>query len=283
MRPNRLVFDRGDVRTEGPGEDLSARHIVVLVHGYNNDREKAERSFDHFSNALRRLAPAAIGSAAGPTWGFYWPTRVLGPGFFLSTYVSCARRAEATGQALANFLAGTLGPRQSVTIVGHSMGCRVALEAARQFRKLDADQAPRPRLRALALMAAAVPEPMCDPAGALFDLRCQGSKEWVFHSTHDMVLLFSFPAGQRLLREPGRAVGRRGGPPGRRWDERVETENGHGDYWPSGTVVETIANLLGVIRVRRIASISPPVVTSATEERSPESRAIAKRDVGKRG
>lgn len=249
---------RSDVVDLGTSpRDRDAPRLVLLIHGYNNAEGRASESYDAFCQALDAVVPTGI-RGVGAVWEFYWPGDVPSRPLARTTYLLRLRDARFAGEVLGRtWLSDRKG--QTVYLIAHSMGCRVALEAVRTIAEERArgtyDGAD---IRAVFLFAAAVPETMCTPDVGWFPASLPGSREYVFYSRSDRVLQVAFRIGQRRARkasgdrrEGAPAVGRDGRPDGR-WASRIETDFGHEDYWGSRDLSEDIYQLLVPGRWREI-------------------------------
>jgi hypothetical protein len=227
-------------REAGFRADLLKPRIVLLIHGYNTSEDHASAAFSAFSQELRR---SHAGEAAGVLWEFHWPGDL--PQGFRSKRTYSARVGDArnAGEKLADFLED-LERQQRLVIVAHSLGCRVALEAVRAI--IDRGNSyTGPRLRHVALLAAAVPDALCKfEATDSYPYCLERCQEHVLHSPKDKVLRFGFPIGQRDYGEPDHAVGL-DGRPFNRWSTRVNTWLDHGDYWTDPGVAIHIAKIAG--------------------------------------
>jgi pimeloyl-ACP methyl ester carboxylesterase len=245
------------------------RHVVLFVHGFNNAEEAARTSYGGvFTTVL-----ADVGY-------FYWPgdTRA---GFILSapTYPLQITSALDSARRLADYLKGVVGPGGSpsaVSFVGHSLGCRLILEAMRLALN---DGLSWPEVRVTALMAAAVPVDLVEE-GQPLDAAARSARTLaLFYSRADQVLNLSFPPGQAAAfafgiekAAYGVAVGRFGQPVGLP-AERVDTGLGHSEYWPSEDTADRVARMLGAATPR---SLPDRTLASAG---SPLSRELPVRDV----
>ncbi len=207
-----------------------SEHVVVLVHGFNVSRREGRRALLALEARLEGLVDAIF-------LAVLWPgDDRLSP----LTYSFEERDADRTARRLAAVLARSLASSTRISLVAHSLGCRVALETMRELRA-------RARgAHEVVLMAGAVD---CDALAR--DDRYRAAVEaasrvhWLA-STHDRVLQFAFPMGDAVAallfggytktalgRRGPRAQGAREVPrdvSGRQLDEhRV----GHGDYLPS--------------------------------------------------
>jgi len=220
------------------------RHVVLLVHGYNADERAARRTFD----AFLRMLPARF-----PTVGrFYWPGDADWGVFSALCYPSKIPVARQSAATLAGYLAGLRGPGGGpveLTLVGHSLGCRVILELLEDLSWLKEARAV---VRVVVLMGAAVPVDLIEPGGSLRPSALQPFHRHVYHSDDDRVLRFAFPAGQALAKlagnEPARsleAVGLHGRPESYASQRRDLRGNRHSDYWKDRRAVRTVATLLG--------------------------------------
>ncbi len=219
------------------------RWATVFVHGYNNSREQARKKWD----ITRRRLPGVL--SEGPLIEYYWPGDPgWGPSYLKSVrYAKAVAIGRECGRQLGIYLSHS--GLDEVSLVGHSLGCRVVLETLRHFQVTRA----RTRCRVALLLAAAVAEGLCDEPNRFTrpaSLPDYADSLRVLYSHQDMVLLLGFPLGQRAAEmiysdwspAPGlaRAVGRGGGPwgPPVRWKPRpVQVGLGHGKYWIDEDVV----------------------------------------------
>jgi esterase/lipase superfamily enzyme len=210
------------------------RRVVLFVHGFNNTYDAALASYEQ---AIARLAgelpPAA--EFSNSVCRFFWPGDAnLGPISFIS-YPTEIEDAVQSAAELETFLRRVYeeDPVDApLTIVAHSLGCRVVLELVHRLRGADWFQA---ALSGVCLMAAAVDVDTVAVGGPLYDAAtfCAARGLTVLTSDADSVLHYVFPLGSTLA-EPGsgRALGRFGPPPGlpaSAWP--IDTLR-HGDYWP---------------------------------------------------
>jgi pimeloyl-ACP methyl ester carboxylesterase len=218
-----------------PQNSLNSGRVVLLIHGYNDDRHAATEAYKGM---------VAIQGALGPLTanlvGVYWPGDNWENFAF---YMQSIGHAVTTAGHLADVLRGAadkFGTLQ-VSIVAHSMGCRLA------FELLDAlHGAPNIRIDSIVVMAAAVATFSLQPPGgsrtrplrAAFDRLILPPMLLSLYSPDDPVLRYAFPLGQSLAGEGlfptalGHAIWSGGGaltqPP------LTQTKNRgarHGDYW----------------------------------------------------
>jgi pimeloyl-ACP methyl ester carboxylesterase len=226
----------------GSEEDLKRARLIILIHGYQNSKAVAEARFDDFRRTLGAAIWPKPMSSLGTIWEFHWPGDH--PAWLVSVLTFTVRIDEAkeSGRLLATYLAG-LPAAQEVHLIGHSLGCRVALETTYQVREM-AGTYQGPAIRSLILFAAAVPIPMCMPARR-YGSSLADSTETVLYSAKDKVLRWAFRPGEYPLGERGEAVGRYGDPAARPWSGRVRTGLGHGKYWSSPGVAQVAGWVLG--------------------------------------
>jgi pimeloyl-ACP methyl ester carboxylesterase len=271
-------------------QELSAARVVLLIHGFNNSAERAERSYRGIEARLRSQLRGYGTGRLGAIWQFYWPGDQVGRLPVLGQirgYRESLDNALETGRLLAAFLEEHR--HQQICVIGHSMGCRVTLE---MMRSIDES----PSLRSWSggntafLLAAAVPEAMCrEPSGTYPHTHSEWS-ERVIWSRNDRILHYLFPLGQpREPLEGGPAVGYTGGPTGR-WSSssslplyRTRADPlrlGHSQYWGSKEVARRIATLLGLLNVRFLPAAEIPA-TTLDEERL-EDRPLIRRELPSR-
>ena len=191
---------------------------MLLVHGYNNDKDEAEKSY----RALMENSPDGRESLADQVWWFFWPSYVERLTGMLATmrrrrWFQRARHREQCGVVDADLrLAGAEGPRgrgarwartvrglerregvpTEVVFVAHSLGCRVVLEALRELLDGSSEENERDRVPCVCLMAAAVPTFMIDEGERLERAAALPQASYVLHSRSDAVLQWAFRGGQ---------------------------------------------------------------------------------------
>jgi esterase/lipase superfamily enzyme len=220
----------------------SARYVLLLVHGFNNSRSDAETSYRIFTTHIRpglersRVAPDAIAQ-------FHWPgDESMGILPRATGYARDFRRALDSAMRLAKFLEGLTATRTGtsplrITLLGHSLGCRLILEA------LSTPSNTPPAIEIIGLMAAATPVDLARKGGALFGTAKPPRQVLKFCSEQDQVLHLAFPLGQIAALATGEtstnleAIGRFGHPIefGLR---SPRPKNGHSDYWPDQVVAD---------------------------------------------
>jgi hypothetical protein len=247
----------------GLEKDTDWRHLLVLVHGFNNPESEAEGKYDRYVDILRpgleksRVAPDAVAK-------FHWPgNEAVGP-FpifdFAGYHVDLERALQSVGP-LAVFLSRLIATRPAerrISFVGHSLGCRLIAEA---MCRLDMAGIAGPPLAVVSLMAAAMPVALTEAGEPLARASAAAAKVLKAHSRDDWVLSLAFPAGQSLAWAAGieraayaEAVGRNGNPTG--FGESLPREgNGHGNYWTD----EFAAAVLLVTMDATLRPLPPPV------------------------
>jgi pimeloyl-ACP methyl ester carboxylesterase len=176
------------------------RHLLLLIHGYNNDLNASEDAYRGFEALQRELAKLDDDTpvASGRLVQIYWPGDadwgVVSPLF----YPWSIQRACRTAAALADILARAAreSGHKQVDIVAHSMGCRLALELLRQLRNQSDITVGR-----VVLMAGAVPTFMLEPRPDKQKLRdaidtVLTDAGLSLYSSTDKVLAYAFPLGQ---------------------------------------------------------------------------------------
>lgn len=222
--------------------DLSRRESVVLVHGFNNTDSEAAAAYFGFRVRLAEIFQRPDPSAFEPALGdSFWPGdadwwSLFDKVDFLIYPVSVHSAIDSAAQ-LADLL-WQMPNLHTVDFIGHSLGCRVTMEALLLLRTR-----PYPMIRRVVLMAAAVPSEMFEPGGKFYDMLTQlafeGTDIRILHSKQDPILHYCFPAGQAVAgahEASSRALGRFGptpampGFPGT-LTEREISGAGHSDYW----------------------------------------------------
>ena len=176
------------------------RHLLLLIHGYNNDLKASEEAYRGFEALQRELANLDDDTpvASGRLVQIYWPGDadwgIVSPLF----YPWSIQRARRTAAALADTLARAAreSGHKQVDIVAHSMGCRLTLELLKALRSKSDITVGR-----VVLMAGAVPTFMLEPRPDRHELRDAFDKVLSdaglsLYSSSDVVLAFAFPLGQ---------------------------------------------------------------------------------------
>jgi pimeloyl-ACP methyl ester carboxylesterase len=290
--PNKLSVRRdrwaiADDLVEDPQEATArdAWRLVVLIHGFNVSEEDAHTAYESMRKNLR----SAIGGSErqlGAVWEFHWPGDHPSGSISKLTYPARVHVAQTAGARLVEQWLAKRKKSDSVILIAHSLGCRVALEAVRTVRRMHEQEKPYggPHIDAVFLLAAAVPVDFCAPGP---DQRfvpllahptdpARACTEHVFHSRRDRALKRVFDAGQGAIPEPGNAVGRHG-LPGNRWSTHLPTRLRHGKYWGSPTISGEIAELLHLSGTRSLGSEPLPEEHPADDERSLPQRRLSVR------
>lgn len=241
-------------------KNSGSRHILLLVHGYNNSQDVAEASYGKFLENFQAQLGGSL-DAPDAIAKFHWPGDEST--FFGSTagYAFDINHARDAAQRLATYLAGLPIPGTAslrITIVGHSMGCRLILEALGRMPNALG-------ISLVGLMAAASPVEFVKRAERLFRTGNPPRRMLKFFSEQDSVLQLGFPLGQwhafQMQIEDdnySEAVGRHGNPT--EFGSPFPTENGHSKYWSDRSIA--------AIMVRQIdATIPAPIPVAAVTER----------------
>jgi esterase/lipase superfamily enzyme len=167
--------------------------LVVLVHGFNVNRQSGQDGYSAFGTLLEKYGVQSL-SVLGQIVGFCWPGDVnirYISGLF---YPGELGPAKASAALLANFLVRLRGPQGvpiQVIFVAHSLGNQLASELINSV--LDQPNQTWGRIEGLCLMAAAVRSGWSTMATDLRVLRAQLNRE--LFSNADTVLHWAFPAG----------------------------------------------------------------------------------------
>lgn len=230
----------------------TVRQAVILIHGYNTPSghtsapetdEDAAASYLNWYRAVAAELPGGIWPHDVRVFGFYWPGDVQGVSLAkLKSYASFGHRigsATLSGERLGACLRH-YRPR-AVTLVAHSLGCRVALSTLREAPHMQVYGA-MPRILGTILMAGAVSESSCrapiDPLASLDEMPEFAAAALApgplsnLHSTEDSILKVAFSAAAALDGDTHPvAIGLEGGPKDR-WHQRINTRRKHNEYWP---------------------------------------------------
>ncbi len=223
---------------DGLEADGAWRHLLILVHGFNNAESEATAKYKHYVESVLSLEARPSQVLPDAVADFHWPgNEAVGPFAIadVAGYPVDVERALDTVAPLATYLRRLIAARpgaRRISLVGHSLGCRVILETMRRI-----GPAAGPPFAVVNLMAAAAPVALAEAGQALATAPMAAATLLKAHSRADWVLWLAFPAGQFAAwtlgfeaAAYGEAIGRHGNPPG--FGDAVRREgNGHGDYW----------------------------------------------------
>jgi|SRR5882762_2143404 len=222
-------------------------HVLILVHGYNNSFTDAEKNYKGFLDHFTENFPAYIGQTAEFFWPGDSPIKIIS----ILSYPNQIEPAIQSAQRLSAYLWNFKGARNGlmeVSLIGHSLGCRVVLELLALW---TGGMPASIRLGTVVLMAAAVLVNHVDQAGQLRAAAMLSNNTLVLHSEGDAVLHWAFPLGETAAREGffPTAVGRFGGPL-RTWKQPLPMTAagkayGHGSYWTGDESSNAVVAALG--------------------------------------
>jgi pimeloyl-ACP methyl ester carboxylesterase len=220
----------------GPG----GGEMLLLLHGYNNHRAEAEAAYQAFrvrqEPVLRGPLNQPLDTLLADT---FWPGDARLPGVLdrldpLHYPTALATARDEVAPLLAQCLLEDPVRPARLHIVGHSMGCRLALELIEQLPRDGG-----PVIGRVALMAAAVPTFMLQPGGRFEYALARAEAVCVMSSVDDAVLQLAFPFGQTLAGPWNEgflpeALGRHGRVPAGAGAQVAQVPidgAGHSDYW----------------------------------------------------
>lgn len=228
-------FTRGSYTVE-PGNEWTSNlpsPYLLMIHGYNNDTHDADLKFLPVSNQFNDLT----------RMGYYWENS--------REYLVGRKRSKRGAASLKRFLIDNFSPSQArqLTIVAHSMGCRLILDCLTRLAN-DPD-APIIKPKNLILWSAAVDDDEIIRGEPLYAGTRLPKKVWVMHSRRDAVLEKLYPLGDQA-----RALGWHGpdldeGPVG----ANVESVNctsfidDHSKWWKSPKALRTLRSLIDTGRL----------------------------------
>jgi hypothetical protein len=252
--------------------------VLLLVHGYANSATAARASWNAF---LDHLAQVKIGGwlPQNPT-GVQWPGDEPIVGINQASYplkIGVSRDAARRLDRYLRALAPAGGRGLTLSIVGHSLGCRLVVELLQCLSQPPVHEVNVDRV---ILMAAAVPTDRVDRGRQL-----RPGVDWaggveVLHSEGDNVLRLAFPIGETAGGDGffPTAVGRHGGPRFT-WLRVLQMGHGgslygHSDYWPGIESATAVASFLripvaGSIAGRAMAANAPAPANTMTARSVP--------------
>lgn len=218
------------------GNSIVQRHLIVLLHGFNNDLSEAEGSYEAFRRRdLSRLTPPQYDALSKLLGDAFWPGDAdwgVADKADALIYPDAVQVAKTIAPMIATYLHRRTGLLE-VHFLAHSLGCRVALEVIENLSL----QVGSPRIGKVCLMAAAVPTFMVEPGSRLYAALQMPQQVRVLYSQADITLRWAFRAGQTLA-GPGEgffpyALGYSGDVPATpgRIDTRSIPRADHGSYW----------------------------------------------------
>lgn len=261
----------------GLESDTTWRHLLVLVHGFNNSESEAEGKYNHYVDMLRpglaksRVAPDTVAK-------LQWPgNEAIGPFpiFDFAGYPIDVKRALHSVNPLADYLSRLIknGPiGRQISFVGHSLGCRLILET---MCKPNIARPVGPSFDVVSLMAPAVPAVLAKSGQYLSLSSVRARKILKGYSRNDWVLWLAFPAGQTLAYLGGievaiyiEAIGRHGNPTGF-GDPFNRAGNGHGDYWKDQIMADKLLSEIdSTLRTLPAQAEIPAYKLPTTDERT---------------
>ena len=146
--------------------------LTILVHGYNTTK----------ADAGARFRQVAAWAPERPFLGFHWPGA--------PEYLVARKRAVDAGQSLARLIE-KLDCRPN--IIGHSMGCRVIMEALARFA--DDTEFAIKSVGVVCLLAPAVDNDELSEGGQYRRAASRARSIVAFHSHEDSILKWAYPAG----------------------------------------------------------------------------------------
>jgi pimeloyl-ACP methyl ester carboxylesterase len=157
------------------------QRLIVLLHGYNNSLSAGRTSL------VRFIALLEAGGSTDPMLAVLWP----GDGHAKTlTYPFEGRDADDSAEALVRWLSANAGDGARVALVGHSLGCRVAMRAAQLLARRGA-----PAVDRVCLMAPAIDNDSLGAGSAYRDATLAADRVAVLASEQDRVLRYAFPLG----------------------------------------------------------------------------------------
>jgi len=182
---------------------FSERTVVVWVHGFRQNFLRTVEIIGHLKHRLQESS-AAFGSNGLPVViGFLWPaySQKLSYAHARGNAWSAAPRLKALLEALRLRCC-------RVVVIGHSLGCKLSLEALHRSNATTGDISLRDSSLCshLILVSAAVPSDALSPGGRYPRSHVAAQQVTVISSEHDIVLRKYFAVGEtasRLLLKAG--------------------------------------------------------------------------------
>jgi len=280
------------------------RNLLLMIHGFNVTLCEAGCAFEKFEQNLnlRWRARAVSLYWPGDTQNIFASSRVkrglATKGWAALNYPRQIKRAQQSASVLLNGFRQTVPlrsiaqPPLNLTIVAHSMGCRLTLE----FLQLLEATRLRISVPLVVLMAAAVPRYLVRQGAPLARAIRLPDRVIVHKSKADVVLAGAFRPGQLLewsrwhgLNLSARAaIGRQGcgaNAPGN--VHEILGERGHSDYWPdeaiAGGVIDHLDGAQASAAVFRPLELRQRISGRSMAFQVTDGRRLSSRPVGRRG
>ena len=157
-------------------QELSAKRLMVLVHGYNNQELDVVDSYRTIDRQMRLLG--FMGHARAPydaLVGFVWPGGATGVSFPFAR-----QRAEESAARFSRLLTDLRSVGATIDLNTNSLGAHVALEALRET--------PSQGVRNAWNFASAVDNESIEVKERYFEASRKSERFYVFHSRNDPVL-----------------------------------------------------------------------------------------------
>lgn len=226
--------------------------VCLLVHGYNVDPAGASRAWERLLALFRHVAamPATLQSRS---WRVYWEGYASGglasgkTATSPLTYAAQIPSAREAAVALRDYIDRRSSGNAQITIIAHSLGCRVVLELLDSYANRPG--VVQPEFPLVVLMAAAVPIYFFEDLSRLWRGALLPRHTLVFFSSRDIVLAWPFRIGQTAAGEGllPKAVGATGRPLGGFWSRVVSAHNDHSGYFHDRNTAIEIARSLGLV------------------------------------
>lgn len=215
-----------------PVSRFAGREVVFATHGFNVNQDEGIHSLARLEGALGLPEGAFV--FIGVLWPGDWWVPVV-------NYPAEADDAVQCGRSLAAFIDARLTQASNVSLVSHSLGARVVLEAVKTMAR---------KAREVCVLAAAADDD-CLTTNQYRDARMNAKRTSVLASRGDTVLELAYPAGDFLSDlfydddSPWRkALGYHGPHP---FPEELALyaqipgkKYGHGDYLPPSKLADPI-------------------------------------------
>jgi pimeloyl-ACP methyl ester carboxylesterase len=224
---------------------VTSSDLVILIHGFNDNKAFAVGAYGALLANLKQKFP----SQTAQFIEFFWPGDEPNPVTSALSYSSKIQPAKDSAAGLSTYFTALSQSRAiSISLVGHSLGCRIILELLTRWAAAPPAGI---QVRAIVLMAAAVVENSVNAGQSLRPGADLTSRNPVLYSKGDDVLRLTFPPGETMAHEGffPTAVGRFGGPVGAWHIPQPMSDNGkdygHSDYWSGNSSSTAVAVALG--------------------------------------
>jgi esterase/lipase superfamily enzyme len=217
---------------------LKDKHVLLVVHGYNNTFDWAIKSINFVNSSIQSMTDSEGKPLYDLVIGYIWP----GTDNFLE-YEEAVSNADKLKKRVRAHLMDLHEVTPHIDILAHSLGNRVMLEALNFETSSE-----MPLIENFFAMAPAVNAKAVQKKGNLFQATLNCKNIYVLHSDNDDVLKFAYP-----LTSGEEALGIESKPHFKKLGSNIQFVDctnlvkGHGYYFQTGSIYKFIQKVDNLI------------------------------------